>query len=348
MQFFYNHTNHYFYRYTQILVMNIWNIKKSIKFCKIVLPAYIKARFKTRPVWAHLVVTRKCNLNCKYCFAKDDKKSDLNEEQLRRIIDHLYSLGCRFVSFFGGEPTIKKFFVNLVRYTNQKGIITHLSTNGILLTPVYIDELGKAGIDVINLSIDSLLESYASEKDYIKSREVLNNLIDARKKYGFEINLNLTLTNKNTNSVIGIIKSFNVFEIPISIGLIVANTYDSKALDESLFFKTKEDKTNLYNVLDEIKTLRKRGYNIIDPLQYFDDIRKFVDGTLYDWYCCAGEYYFSVDCDGKFQICAGLPAEEISIFDIDRDYYEKLADIREKRLSQCKKIYILLSTRYIS
>lgn len=318
--------------------MNVWNIKKSIKVSRIMVPAYIKARFKPIPLWAHLVVTRKCNLNCKYCFARDPKKSDLNEEQLKRIINHLYSLGCRFISFFGGEPTIKKFFVNLVKYTNQKGIITHLSTNGILLTPIYIDELGKAGIDVINLSIDSLFEFDASKKDYTKSREVLNNLIDARKKYGFEIHVNLVLTNENINSVIGMIKSINKFEIPISIGLIVANTYDDKLQDESLFFKTKEDKINLYNVLNEIKTLRKLKYNIIDPLQYFDDIKKFVDGTLDDWYCCAGEYYFSVDCNGKFQICAGLPGEEISIFDIDKNYYKKLADIRRKRLSQCKKI----------
>jgi MoaA/NifB/PqqE/SkfB family radical SAM enzyme len=142
--------------------MNVQNIKKSIKVARLMLPAYIKARFRPIPLWAHLVVTRKCNLDCAYCFARDPKKPDLNEEESRRVVDHLYSLGCRFISFFGGEPTIKEFFVDLVRYTNRKGIITHLSTNGILLTPRYISELGKAGIDVINLSIDSLFEFDAS------------------------------------------------------------------------------------------------------------------------------------------------------------------------------------------
>lgn len=318
--------------------MNIYNIKKSIKVCRAIVPAYIKSRFKPIPLWVHLYVTRKCNLNCKYCFVRDPQKSDLDEEQFKKVIDHLYYLGCRFVSFFGGEPTIKKFFVDLVNYANRKGIITHMSTNGILLTPSYIDELGKAGIDVINLSVDSVLEFDASKKDYIKNKEVLNNLIDARKKYGFEIDVNLVLTNRNINSVIETVKSIDKLKIPISIGLIVKNTYDNKPQDESLFFKTKEDKINLYNILGEIKTLRRRGYNIIEPLQYFDDIKKFVDGTLDDWYCCAGEYYFSVDSDGKFQICAGLPGEEISIFDVDKNYYKKLSGIRKKRLSRCKKI----------
>ena len=318
--------------------MNVRNIKKSIKVARLMLPAYIKARFRPIPLWAHLVVTRKCNLDCKYCFARDPQKPDLNEEELRTVVDHLYSLGCRLISFFGGEPTIKEFFVDLVRYTNQKGIITHLSTNGILLTPGYIAELGKAGIDVINLSIDSLFEFDASKKDCVKNREVLNNLIEAREEYGFEIHVNLVLTNKNVDSVVGMVKSVNESEIPISIGLIVANTYNDRSLDESLFFRTEEDRTKLYDVLDEIKTLKRRGYNIIDPLRYFDDMKRFVDGALDDWYCSAGEYYFSVDCDGKFQICAGLPAEDLSIFDIDKDYYRKLAAVREKRLGHCKKI----------
>lgn len=329
--------------------MNIWNIKKSIKVCKIMIPAYIKSRFKPIPLWTHLYVTRKCNLNCKYCFVRDPKKTDLGEEKLKRVIDHLYFLGCRFISFFGGEPTIKKFFVNLVKYANQKGIITHLSTNGILLTPTYIGELGKAGIDIINLSIDSLFEFDASKKDYIKSKKVLNNLIGARKKYGFEINVNLVLTNKNIGSVIEMVRLINKLKIPISIGLILANTYNNKPQDENLFFRTEKDKIKLYNVLDEIKELKKRGYNIIEPLQYFNDIKKFIEGTLDDWYCCAGEYYFSVDSNGKFQICAGLPEEEISIFDIDKDYYKKLTNTRKERLSSCKKICLsncLYNTSY--
>lgn len=318
--------------------MKIRNVKKSIRFVRIMLPALIKSKFKPIPLWTHLYVTRKCNLNCKYCYVKDNNKPDLNEEQLKRIIDHLYHLGCRFISFFGGEPTIKNFFINLVEYANKKGIITHVSTNGILLTPKYIDEIGKAGIDVINLSVDSIFEFDDSKKDYTKSRIVLNNLIEARKKYGFEINVNLVLTNKNITSTIETIKLIHGHKIPISVGLIVTNTYNNIPQDENLFFNTKEEKNNLYNILNEIKTLRKQGYNIIEPLQYFNDIKKFVDRTLDDWYCCAGEYYFSVDSDGKFQICAGLPEEEISIFDVDKDYYKKLSDIREKRLSRCKKI----------
>ncbi len=301
------------------------------------LPAYIKSKFRPIPLWTHLYVTRKCNLACKYCFVRDQKKPDLNEEQLKKIIDHLEYLGCRLISFFGGEPTVKSYFVNLVEYANKKGIMTHMSTNGVLLTKEYIEKLGNAGIDVINLSVDSVFEFDDSKKYYGRSKEVLNNLIGMRKKFGFEINVNMVLTNKNVDSAIETIKLIDTYKIPISVGYIIKNTYNDMEQDDSLFFRTDEEKKRLYAVIGKIKKMKKSGYNIIEPMQYFDDIKKFIKGNL-NWYCCAGEYYFSVDSDGQFQICAGLPAEGLSIFDVDRDYYKKISSVRENKLSKCKKI----------
>ena len=74
--------------------------------------------------------------------------------------------------------------------------MTHLSTNGTLLTPKYIEKLGQKGIDIINLSVDSILEFDGSKKNYTKSKKVLQDLIKYRKKYGFEITTNLVITNK--------------------------------------------------------------------------------------------------------------------------------------------------------
>lgn len=317
--------------------MQVYHLRQLFKFCRTLLPVYIKSKFKPTPIWMHLYITRKCNLNCKYCFARDPLKPDLDEEQLKKIIDQLYYLGCRFISFYGGEPTIKKFFIDIVKYANQKGMMTHMSTNGVLLKPDYINRLIDAGIDVINLSIDSVFEFNDSKKDYTKSKDVLNNLIEKRKKFPFEINVNLVITNKNINNVIPTIKLIHNFRIAISLGLIVKNTYNNLPQDKSLFFNSRKDKIKLYKVLNEIKKFKKSGYGIIEPLQYFDDIKKFVEGKL-DWYCCSGKHSFSVDSDGKFQICVGLPAENISIFDVKRDYYKKFSDIREKRQSRCKKI----------
>ncbi len=262
----------------------------------------------------------------------------MKKEEMKKVIDKLYYLGCRFISFFGGEPTIKKEFIDIVNYSHKKGIFTYVSTNGTMLTSEYIKKLAKAGIDVINLSVDSVIESDESKKNYIRSKKVLDNLIEARKKYGFEITINLVLTSKNIDTTIETIKTFNDLRIPISVGLIIENTYTKERQNEDLFFKTGKEKNKLFKTLNQIKDLKKEKVNIIEPIKYFEDIKKFVNNELSDWYCSAGEYYFSVDSDGKFQICAGLPAEDMTIFDINKNYYKKIFAIRNKRFSTCKKI----------
>lgn len=172
------------------------SLKKSVKIARIMIPTLIKSRFKVFPLWTHLYVTRKCNLSCGYCFVKDNTRQDLDEEQMKKIIDHLHFLGCRFISFLGGEPTLRNDFINLVQYASQKGMVTHMSTNGTLLTSQYIERLCEAGIDIINLSIDSIFD-HSSRKDILRNKKVLDNLIEMRKKYGFKITTNMVLTSRN-------------------------------------------------------------------------------------------------------------------------------------------------------
>lgn len=304
---------------------------------RIITPPLVKSIFKPVPLWVHLYVTRKCNLNCEYCFVRDHRKPELDLENLKRVVDKIHSLGCPIISFFGGEPTIKKGFVDLVDYTHRKGLITHMSTNGVLLDEDYINRLGHAGIDVINLSVDSVYEFEASTKSYTQRREILDKLISARKRFGFDINVNLVLTHQNYTSAVETVKRISGLNIPISVGLIINNTLNDNKQDQDLFFTTDEQKAELLKTIDEMILLKKQGYNIIEPTQYFKDIEKFIAGNL-DWYCSAGEYYFSVDSDGKFQYCAGLPSEDFSIFDIGPDYFEKLAPKRKKLLDHCTKV----------
>ena len=317
--------------------MKIYNLRKSIRFTRIAIPSYIKLFFRPAPIWAHLFVTRRCNLNCKYCYQKDNNKPELDEENMRKIIDKLYSLGVRLISFFGGEPTVRKDFINLVRYAHKKGMITHFSTNGILLTPDYISRLGEAGIDIINLSVDSVFEFSDSRKDYIKSKKVLEDLIAARKKFGFEINISLVLTRKNMDAVVKTVELFDHYRIPLAVGLISQNTYSNQPLDKSLFFNSKKDKIKLYKLLEELKELKKEGYNLIDPYDYFDGIKNYLENDI-EWSCQAGKYFISVDCDGKFQICAGLKSEDISIFEIDKVRLKDMEKLRQEKFSWCKKM----------
>jgi len=238
----------------------------------------------------------------------------------------------------GGEPTLRKDLPQIVEHLNKRGIISFLSTNGTLLDEKYIDALGRAGIDNINLSVDSAFEYNVSKKDYTRSKKVLDLLLAARKKYGFEVSVTLVLTRKNIDSAINTVKLVNRLRIPIAVTLIVANTYNDKPTDKSLFFNSPEDKARLVHVMDQLIRMKRSGCNTLDPIQYYKDAKSFINGGQQDWYCCAGEYSLSVDCDGKVQICSGLPAVDVGIFELDKKYYLRFRTLTKEKFRWCKKV----------
>lgn len=301
--------------------------KIMFRFARIMLPAYIRSRFRKIPLFAHLTVTRKCNMNCSYCFVHDENRKELDTDGMKRAIDHLHMLGCRFISFFGGEPTLRKDFPELLNYAYEKGMLCHLSTNGTLLTDAYLKGIQK--LDAINLSVDSLFNYSESDKIYIRQKKILRRLLEAKRKYHIELTCNMVLTSKNIDHALPTVQKLGRLKIPISVSIIIPNTYTEKKQEGSLFFK---DKKKLYRVL---RQLRKEK-NVIDPNEYFDDAIRYYDKGI-DWYCCAGEYSMSVDCDGHFQFCCGLAPEKFKIWDIGPDYFKKLERLRKKRLSVCKK-----------
>lgn len=311
--------------------------QRNIKFGKVLAPLVIKSRFSTFPLWAHLFVTRKCNLNCPYCFIKDNSREDLSLADTKAVVDQLHHLGVRIISFYGGEPTLRKDFPEIVMYTGSKGMITHVSTNGTKLDKQYIDLLAGAGIDIINLSVDSVLDT--SRKDMVHSRKVLDYLVSARDHFGFVLAVNMVLTSQNVDSAWETIRALDNYNVPVSICPIVKNTYNSVPQDQSLFFNTPKEKAALYGVLRHIEIMRKSGVKIIDPPEYFRDVRRFMDGSLTDWDCTAGEYSISVDVDGRIQFCCGLQPENISIFDLQRgDLNGMYKARRDAAVARCKKV----------
>ncbi|MBK7075089.1 MAG: radical SAM protein [Myxococcales bacterium] len=56
-----------------------------------------------RPLMAHVVVTRRCNLACGYCTEYDKVSPPVPLDEMKARIDHLAELGTVFVTLTGGE-----------------------------------------------------------------------------------------------------------------------------------------------------------------------------------------------------------------------------------------------------
>ncbi|MGB8455326.1 MAG: radical SAM protein [Anaerocolumna sp.] len=59
------------------------------------------------PIIAHISATQKCNLNCNYCYAKDNnKKEDMVYEEFKTVLDKCNDNGVMIIYWSGGEPFV--------------------------------------------------------------------------------------------------------------------------------------------------------------------------------------------------------------------------------------------------
>ena len=112
--------------------------------------------------YVRIAVTDRCNLRCFYCMPEEGiaylpKKELLTFEEIERLVSVLAAMGVSKVRFTGGEPFVRKDFIQLVQRVSEINGITniHLTTNGVLTAP-YISDLVKAGVKSVNLSLDTL------------------------------------------------------------------------------------------------------------------------------------------------------------------------------------------------
>lgn len=107
-------------------------------------------------------ITDRCNLRCVYCMPEEGVASFEHAqlatyEELLRIIGVMSGLGIKYLKVSGGEPLVRKGVPDfLARSKKIEGISqVTLTTNGTLL-PQALPGLIGAGIDGINISLDTL------------------------------------------------------------------------------------------------------------------------------------------------------------------------------------------------
>lgn len=117
------------------------------------------------PVRYFFELTYLCNLKCPYCYVGDDrKKNELTTEEWFKVIDQIpwYS----FVTLVGGEPLIRKDFVEIFEKTSRKTLgKVGVVTNGILMSDEIIDTFIKNKLLLLSVSLDGYGENHDKNRD---------------------------------------------------------------------------------------------------------------------------------------------------------------------------------------
>lgn len=145
--------------------------------------------------YLRISVTDRCNLRCCYCMPEGVQdvgmKNILTFEEIWEIVRTGVSLGITHIRITGGEPLVRKGCVNLIRGIRAiPGVETiTMTTNGVLLGN-YAKQLKEAGVDGVNISLDTLdPEEFFKITGKRELQEVLAG-IRAAKTAGLPVKLN--------------------------------------------------------------------------------------------------------------------------------------------------------------
>lgn len=145
--------------------------------------------------YLRISITDRCNLRCCYCMPEGVQdvgmKNILTFEEIWEIVRTGVSLGITHIRITGGEPLVRKGCVDLIRGIREiPGVETiTMTTNGVLLGN-YGKQLKEAGVDGVNISLDTLdPEEFYKITGKRELQEVLAG-IRAAKTAGLPVKLN--------------------------------------------------------------------------------------------------------------------------------------------------------------
>jgi radical SAM protein with 4Fe4S-binding SPASM domain len=107
------------------------------------------------PLAAGIEISDRCNEVCVHCYQEQGRKGEMTTEQLFGVMDELAAMGVLMLTLAGGEPTLRKDFLQLCEYADAKGFALRIFTNGLTMTRELAQALGKLAVNTVEISLYS-------------------------------------------------------------------------------------------------------------------------------------------------------------------------------------------------
>ncbi len=174
----------------------------------------MKDIYKRKIDYIRISITDRCNLRCVYCMPAEGIKlikheEVLSYEEIIRLCKIFAQTGISKVKITGGEPLVRKDVHKLIKSIKEIEGINNvtLTTNGILLEN-QIDDLVKAGLDAVNISIDTLKDDTYRELTRIGDvSKVVSSIRKCLEYKNLKVKINaVPIKGKNEDEIIDLIK----------------------------------------------------------------------------------------------------------------------------------------------
>ncbi len=286
----------------------LWAMPRRFREARMFAKAMRSAR---HPILAHIIPTRRCNLACAYCNEYDHVSQPVAIGEMFRRVDQLAALGTTIITISGGEPLLHPQLDLIISSIHRHGIIATIITNGYLLNPKRIQQLNRAGLHQLQISIDNVVPDEISKK----SLKVLDQRLRWLAEHAeFDVNINTVVGSGIQQSEDALVVARRA--ISLGFGITTGVVHDGSGQLRPLSVRERR-------VLDEISQLRKPLFSFFRYNRFQENLAR---GIPNEWHCHAGSRYLYICEDGLVHWCSqqrgypGIPLAQYSLADINREY----------------------------
>lgn len=263
---------------------------------------YLYTKATGRPKLVNLEVTKLCNARCDFC----DYWQTKHEERLTDYTPVIKKINPLVTVITGGEPMLRKDLPDIVRQIKSCSmfIFTSMVTKGDLLTIEKADELFKAGMDQIAISLDFPGEKHDVYRGIPGLWDYLSELLpELSKKFPDKsFVLNTIIMEDNLEEVVNIAKKAREWGLNISF-----SSYSVMKTNNEDHFIKPEALERVKSLVSELVYLRRKWKGTILSTEYYlNEIpRYFEKGGVPD--CLAGISHIQVTPSGHLKRCSEMP-----------------------------------------
>lgn len=271
-----------------------------------------KKEYTSNPIYMTLGITSGCNYNCKHCGNNsiEVKDTDLNKEEIYKLLDQMMEMKLLKLNFTGGEPTTNPNLVDYIRYIKGKVPRITITTNGSLITDKKAKELKEAGLNMAKISIDGLSKFHSEFRNYEGAFEKAIDAVKNFQKYGIEVRVQSTLTKYNREDLLKLMEVLS--DLGVSHQTIVPVCPIGRA-DKELMLSKEEYKEFIVKMYKKVIYLLNKGTKtnfqirpVFGARELFDSLKTTFETLSMKYSCEALKNTMEIQPNGDVVPCSFL------------------------------------------
>lgn len=300
---------------------------------------------RLKPQYVQWLSTNQCQFDCAHCetTSKAQNPKELKTADVKKVIDDLSDMGCKFFSISGGEPLLRNDIFDIAAYAHKKGLGVGLTTNG-QLTEDNLNAMESARFESLVVTLDG----YKNTQNRIrKSNDAYERGI---RTIEFFHDIGAPSIGVST-----ILLEENIKELPQLTENVFRSGAHSMQLQPLMFYNGKPMRNSSETVKNAFRfavEARRRGFNveISETFGYLGPLEPIVRNTPF--FCGCGWSTFCLTPEGDILGCAmakytGIYEGSCKKGSIKNIWTEKFSSFRQnipdgisEKCSQCPNVSI--------